>query len=38
MGERHPQAWLTWVLGRIAEHKINRLDKLMPWSCAAKAA
>ena len=25
-----PQAWLTWVLERIADHKINRLDELMP--------
>lgn len=27
-----PQAWLTWVLGQIADHKITRLDELMPWS------
>lgn len=33
-----PQAWLTWVLGQIADHKITRLDELMPWSYAAKAA
>ncbi|MBV1897205.1 MAG: IS66 family transposase [Rhodobacteraceae bacterium] len=26
-----PQAWLTWVPGRIADHKINKLDELMPW-------
>ncbi len=25
------QAWLTWVLERIAEHKINRIDELLPW-------
>ncbi len=25
-----PQAWLTWVLERIAGHKINRRDELMP--------
>jgi len=24
-----PQAWLTDVLGRIADHKITRLDELM---------
>ena len=30
-----PQAWLTWVLAQIADHKINRLDELMPWSYAA---
>ncbi len=26
-----PQAWLTDVLGRIADHKINRVDELLPW-------
>jgi len=29
-----PQAWLTDVLGRIAEHKINRIDELLPWRYA----
>ncbi len=29
-----PQAWLTNVLGRIAEHKITRLDELLPWHYA----
>jgi len=24
------QAWLTWVLERIADHKTNKLDELMP--------
>ena len=33
-----PQAWLTDVLGSIADHKITRLDELMPWSYAAKSA
>ncbi len=27
-----PQAWLTDVLARIADHKITRLSELMPWS------
>ena len=27
-----PQAWLTWVLERIADHKINQLDELMAWN------
>ncbi len=27
-----PQAWLTWVLERIAEHKINRINELLPWN------
>ncbi len=33
-----PQAWLTWVLAQIADHKINRINELMPWCYAAKAA
>ena len=32
-----PQAWLTWVLERIADHKINRLDELMPWNYSSEA-
>ncbi len=32
-----PQAWLTWVLARIADHKITRLDELMPWRYAVRA-
>lgn len=26
-----PQAWLTDVLSRIADHMINRIDDLLPW-------
>lgn len=33
-----PQAWLTWVLAQIADHKITRLDELLPWRYAAGAA
>jgi len=29
-----PQAWLTNTLGLIADHKITRLDELMPWRYA----
>nr|WP_011102833.1 IS66 family transposase [Ruegeria sp. PR1b]AAN05207.1 RC134 [Ruegeria sp. PR1b] len=32
------QAWLTWVLAQIADHKITRLNELMPWRYAAAAA
>ncbi len=26
-----PQAWLTWVLERLPDHKINAIEELMPW-------
>ena len=29
-----PQAWLTDVLDRISEHKVNRIDELLPWRYA----
>lgn len=31
MNKVDPEAWLRWVLARIADHKMNRLDELMPW-------
>jgi len=34
----NPQAWLTDVLGRIADHKITRINELLPWRYAAAAA
>ncbi len=30
-----PQAWLTDVLGRIAEHPVRRVGELVPWSCTS---
>ena len=33
-----PQAWLTWVLDQIADHKITRLGERLPWRYAAQAA
>lgn len=26
-----PEAWLTWVLERLPDQKINRIGELMPW-------
>jgi hypothetical protein len=31
----HAQAWITWILERIADHKINRIDELLPWNYLA---
>jgi len=33
-----PQAWLTEVLHRIAEHPSNRIDQLLPWNCKLDSA
>jgi hypothetical protein len=33
-----PQAWLTETIARIADHKITRIDELLPWRYAASAA
>ena len=33
-----PQAWLTWLLAQIADHKITRLSELLPWRNDAAAA
>ncbi len=33
-----PEARLTWVLERLPDHKINRIDELMPWAWKATNA
>ena len=32
-----PQAWLTDVLSRFADHKSNRIDELLPWQYAQQS-
>jgi hypothetical protein len=34
----NPEAWLTWVLEPIADHKINRIGELAPWNWTPKQA
>ena len=34
LGGIDPQAYLHHVLGRIADHSINRIDELLPWRVA----
>ena len=32
MNKIDPEAWLTWVLARVADHKMTQLENLMPWN------
>jgi len=31
MNAINPEAYLTHVLGRIADHPINKINALLPW-------
>ena len=33
-----PEAWLTWVLEHLPDHKINCIDERMPWVWKAENA
>jgi len=31
-----PEAWLRWVLARVADHKMPHIDEMMPWNWIAE--
>jgi transposase len=36
LNELDPEGYLRYVLERIADHPINKIDELLPWNVAAR--
>ena len=36
MNSVDPEAWLRWVLARVADHKMPHIEELMPWNWTAQ--
>ena len=35
MNKVNPEAWLAWVLTKIQDHPVSRIDELLPWAYKA---